>query len=65
MRRNLAGWDRLLRIAGGCALLGATFFGPQVYFGWIGLGPLLTGLAGYDPLYELLDVATYRKPKAG
>lgn len=50
--------DRALRVALGLALLSLVFFGPQTYWGLIGLVPLLTGLVGSCPIYTLLGVDT-------
>jgi hypothetical protein len=64
---NLAGWDRVLRIVLGVAML---------YLGWSdlvnGLGaialvifawvPLLTGALGWCPVYSMLGLSTLRRP---
>jgi hypothetical protein len=55
--------DRMLRIVVGVALLALVFTGPQTPWGWIGLVPLLTGLAGSCPLYTLLHLSTCPKPR--
>lgn len=52
--------DRWIRIALGVALLSLVFMGPRTWLGLIGLVPLLTGLAGYCPLYQLLGFRTCR-----
>ena len=39
--------DRTLRVALGLGLIALVFFGPQTMLGWLGLVPLLTGLAGF------------------
>ena len=62
---NEAGWDRIVRIVLGVALL---------YFGWagvvtggwgtflmvIGFVPLLTGLVGFCPIYAIFKVRTIK-----
>jgi hypothetical protein len=55
---NEAGFDRLIRVAIGLALLALVFVGPKVAWGWIGIVPLATGLVGFCPLYRLLGVST-------
>jgi hypothetical protein len=50
--------DRILRVVLGAAMLGLVFFGPQTPWGWIGLVPLLTGLAGSCPAYSLFGLST-------
>lgn len=56
--------DRMLRIVIGVALLALVFTGPRTPWGWIGLVPLITGLAGSCPLYTLLHLSTCPKPRA-
>lgn len=55
--------DRMLRIVIGVALLALAFTGPRTPWGWLGLVPLLTGLAGSCPLYTLLHLSTCPKPR--
>ena len=59
---NEAGWDRLFRVALGVALL-IVGFGVMdgtagVVVGIVALVPLLTGLAGWCPLYSLFGFRT-------
>lgn len=58
METNQAGWDRGIRIALGLGLLSLTVVGPQTLWGLLGLVPLLTGLAGFCPLYRLCGLST-------
>lgn len=50
--------DRTLRVIVGIALLTLVFIGPKTPWGWTGLVPLLTGLAGTCPIYSLLGINT-------
>ena len=50
--------DRALRVIVGLALIAIVFVGPKTPWGWVGLVPLLTGLAGTCPLYTLLGIRT-------
>jgi len=50
--------DRALRVIAGIVLISLVFVGPQTPFGWIGVVPLLTGLAGWCPVYTLLGLNT-------
>ncbi|MCA8901010.1 MAG: DUF2892 domain-containing protein [Hyphomonas sp.] len=50
--------DRVLRVIVGLALVAIVFVGPKTPLGWIGLVPLLTGLAGTCPLYSLFGIST-------
>lgn len=58
MQKNEGGLDRILRVIVGLALLSLTVVGPQSMWGLVGIVPLLTGLAGYCPLYTLLGINT-------
>jgi hypothetical protein len=52
--RNEGTLDRTLRVVVGLAAISLVFVGPKSPLGWIGVLPLLTGLAGTCPLYSLL-----------
>jgi DUF2892 family protein len=54
MTRNIGSTDRLIRVVVGIGLLLIAVEGPRTAWGYIGLVPLITGLAGYCPLYRLL-----------
>ena len=50
--------DRVLRVLAGLLLVGLAITGTVGPWGWVGLVPLLTGLAGTCPLYALLGIRT-------
>lgn len=64
--RNLATWDRALRVGVGLTALALGGFGvlpdlgsiALVLFGWV---PLATGLLGWCPVYSLLRFRTWRR----
>lgn len=64
--RNLAPWDRTLRIAVGASMLLAGWTGAidgvwgvaLIVFGWV---PFVTGLLGWCPVYALLGVTTLKR----
>jgi uncharacterized membrane protein YfcA len=58
MRTNIGNIDKIGRIVIGVALLAATVTGMIGLWGWIGVVPLLTGLAGYCPLYQVFGFST-------
>lgn len=60
MKANVGGIDKVLRIVIGGALLSMLFFveGPDKWWGAIGVIPLLTGLAGFCPLYTLFGISS-------
>lgn len=55
-KRNVGTIDSSLRIAVGILLLALVFVGPQTPWGWVGLIPLVTGLARSCPLYSLVGL---------
>ena len=56
--KNVGNLYRGLRVIAGVVLLSLVFLGPQTPWGWIGLVPLLTGLAGRCPAYSLFGLNT-------
>lgn len=56
--RNEGAIDRSLRVIAGLAILSLAFVGPKTALGYIGIVPLLTGLVGYCPLYQLIGINT-------
>ncbi|NWG46156.1 MAG: DUF2892 domain-containing protein [Alphaproteobacteria bacterium] len=64
MPRNEGLIDRVLRTVLGLGLLALVFVGPQTPWGWVGLVPLVTGLAGFCPLYRVLGLRTCPMPQA-
>lgn len=62
MKRNIGGFDRILRIAAGAALVSATALGVIGPWGWLGIIPLATGLFRVCPAYALLGIRTCNVP---
>ena len=60
--RNEGPLDRAIRIVLGLAILALIFIGPESLWGLLGFIPLVTGIVGYCPLYEMLDVSTVGTP---
>jgi len=58
--KNEHTFDRAFRVVLGIVLLSIVFVGPQTPLGWIGLVPLVTGLAGRCPLYKIFGINTCR-----
>jgi hypothetical protein len=58
MTANIGPVDRYARIILGIALLALVFVGPKTPWGFIGLVPLITGLARFCPAYRLLGIST-------
>ncbi|MBX6391949.1 MAG: DUF2892 domain-containing protein [Burkholderiales bacterium] len=62
--RNLGTTDRIIRVVLGIVLLSLVFVGPATPWGWIGIVPLVTGLAGTCPLYRLFGLSTCATTKS-
>jgi hypothetical protein len=63
MKTNEANWDRIVRVLVGVVLLylgwaGVVTGGWGVFLKIVGFVPLLTGIAGFCPLYALLGFRT-------
>lgn len=59
--KNVGGFDRILRIVVGAALLIGFFFNGDSTYGWlylIGIIPLVTGLMSTCPLYSIFGMNT-------
>ena len=61
MKANVGTIDRVLRILAGVVLIALTLTGTIGLWGWIGLGPLATGVFRFCPLYPLLGINTCGK----
>ena len=57
MACNIGKLDRVLRVIAGVALIGWAVASGNVW-GYIGIIPLLTAVAGLCPLYSLLGINT-------
>ena len=58
MKLNVGSIDRALRIVAGAVLITLAATGVFTPWGWIGIGPLLTGIFKYCPAYSLLGMNT-------
>ena len=58
MKNNVGGFDRLLRIFGGLALLAWFVLASGPTWALVGVVPLLTGLFNFCPAYTLLGIST-------
>lgn len=58
MNLNVGGIDRILRVVVGLVLVVLAAMGTIGLWGWIGVVPLATGLAGWCPAYTLLGIRT-------
>lgn len=58
IKLNVGTADRGVRIAAGLVLLGLTLAGTIGPWGYLGVVPLITGLAGRCPLYSVVGIDT-------
>lgn len=58
MKVNEGNVDRVLRVVAGLVLIALAATGTVGVWGWIGVLPLLTGLVGWCPAYQLLGFST-------
>ncbi len=65
MTFNVGTTDRILRIALGLALIGASLLGYIGAWGWIGLVPIATGVFRFCPAYWPLGLSTCTTRHAG
>ena len=63
--QNVGMLDRAIRLALGILLVALVFTGPHTPWGWIGLIPLLTGIAGTCPVYGMLGISTNHHTHGG
>ena len=64
--RNLGITERVVRIVLGVVLFTFLLARPEGnWWGWLGLVPLATGLAGYCPIWQAAGVTTLHAPRTG
>ena len=61
MKCNIGNTDRVLRMTVGVTLMGLAGFGVVGPWGWIGIIPLVTGMLGNCPAYDLMGFNTLKK----
>lgn len=58
-RMNLGARERTLRVALGGALLAIGLTRPSpAWWGWLGILPVVTGLAAYCPVWDALGISS-------
>lgn len=60
MQLNVGKPERVIRVIVGLAIIGAGVY-YQSWWGAIGLIPVLTGVMGWCPPYQLLGISTNKK----
>ncbi len=61
MKQNIHNIERIIRVLFGIIILSLVFIGPKSWWGLIGILPILTGLSGWCPPYQLLGISTCKK----
>lgn len=61
MKQNIHNIERIIRVLLGIIILSLVFIGPKSWWGLIGILPILTGLSGWCPPYQLLGISTCKK----
>lgn len=60
MTVNIHKYERAARVVMGLSLISMAFIGPQSPWFFVGVVPLLTGLIGWCPPYQVLGINTCR-----
>jgi len=63
MTKNIHPIERLIRVIGGLFVASLAFWGPTNLWFLLGLIPVVTGLSGWCPPYQLLGINTCRLGK--
>ena len=63
MKKNIHPIERVVRVVAGLGLMSMAFIGPQSLWFLLGIVPLLTGLSGWCPPYQLLGISTCKLGK--
>lgn len=58
MKKNIHPVERVVRVGIGLGLVSMTFVGPANPWFFLGIIPILTGLVGWCPPYQLLGINT-------
>jgi len=61
MKQNVGNAERVLRTGAGLILIALAATDTVGWWGWLGVVPLATGIAGWCPPYALLGISTCRR----
>lgn len=61
MTINVHPYERVARVIIGAVMISMAFFGPENLWFLVGLLPLVTGVVGWCPPYQLLGVSTSKR----
>jgi hypothetical protein len=63
MKTNIGKIERIVRIVVGLGILSLAFVGPRSPWAYLGILPVVTGLAGWCPPYALFGISTAKASK--
>jgi Protein of unknown function (DUF2892) len=63
MKKNIHPIERVLRVIIGLVLISFAFVGPANLWFLLGIVPVLTGLSGWCPPYQILGINTCKLKK--
>jgi hypothetical protein len=63
MKKNIHPIERVVRVVAGLGLISMAFVGPQSLWFLLGIVPVLTGLSGWCPPYQILGISTCKLSK--
>ena len=63
MKKNIHPLERVARVVAGLGLISMTLVGPQSLWFLLGIVPVLTGLSGWCPPYQILGISTCKLTK--
>ncbi len=61
MKKNIHPVERIVRVAFGLGLMSMAFVGPKSMWFLLGIVPVLTGLSGWCPPYQMLGISTCKR----
>jgi hypothetical protein len=64
MKKNIHPIERVLRVIVGLVLISFAFIGPANLWFLLGIVPVLTGLSGWCPPYQILGINTCKLKKS-
>ncbi len=63
MKKNVHPIERIMRVVLGLSFITMAFVGPENKWFLLGIVPLLTGIIGWCPPYQLFGISTCRLGK--
>ncbi len=63
MKKNIGSAERIIRIIAGLVILSLAIAGPKSPWAYLGIVPLVSGIVGWCPPYQLLGFSTCKNCK--